>query len=228
MVKISSAYSKTRGHWIASLATSGACPGWYSSLSNSADGARWDYGKGNPKHEEKFESVISVTEKELSEQFEDGIYPMLGPPGQSPFDQDTVGASPQVREEALRRAKDTDEVGSHRQRWIPRPKATILAQLMVSKATEGSKSRGGAVKVEMLNLFTDERKEAREIVDDPSAVLREVERAVGDISDRNNGFDQESYEDGKKERDFKVNIVKMVEQGPDNSYVDLGSIEIMK
>ncbi len=63
-------------------------------------------------------------------------------------------------------------------------------------------------------------------MDDTSTVLIDVERAVGDISERNHGLDQESYADDKEEREWRVNMLAMVEATLDDE-VDLG-IDIEK
>ncbi len=97
---------------------------------------------------------------------------------------------------------------------------------MFSESIEKTRSKAGGVKVTIGTQFTDGRKEKKEIVDDTSAVLIDVERAVGDISDRNHGLDQESYVDGKEERVWRVNMLAMVEATLDDE-VDLG-IDIEK
>lgn len=145
-------------------------------------------------------------------------------PSPSPHDQNTVDAAPQEREDALRIAASVteDEIGHHFSRWALRPKATILQQAVFSESIDKTQSKAGGFKVVIITQFTDGRKETNEIVDDTSAVLIDVERAVGDISDRNHGLDQESYADGKEEREWRVNMLAMVEATVDDE-VDLGT-----
>jgi len=229
MTRISSAYCKTYGHWMASIATSGACPGWTSLLTNSADGAWWHFVRRSVATQEAIPGPsLSVTEKELSEFFTDGKFFGVQDPSPSPHDQNTVDAAPQEREDALRIAASVteDEIGHHFSRWALRPKATILQQTVFSESIDKTQSKAGGFKVVIITQFTDGRKETNEIVDDTSAVLIDVERAVGDISDRNHGLDQESYADGKEEREWRVNMLAMVEATVDDE-VDLG-IDIEK
>ena len=224
MTRVSSAYSKDRGHWMASLATSSACPGWTSVLTNSADGAWWHFDKRSVPTQEAIPGTsFSATEKELSEFFTDGKFFGVQVPSPSPHDQNTIDATPQEREDALRIAASVteDEIGHHFSRWAPRAKATILQQAVFSESIQKTRSKAGGVKVMIGTQFTDGRKETKEVVDDTSAVLIDVERAVGDISDRNNGLDQESYADGNEEREWRVNMLAMVEATVDDE-VDLG------
>ena len=58
-----------------------------------------------------------------------------------------------------------------------------------------SQDRNDVLRLEVRNLLTNGRKEVREIIDDASAVNREMWKAVEDIADRNNGLDQGSCED---------------------------------
>jgi len=227
MTRVSSAYSKDRGHWMASLATSGACPGWTSVLTNSADGAWWHFAPvSDPRDEEIWDMGFSVTETELSDVFEAGKYFATRAPAPSPYDQNTVDASPQEKQDALQIAarRTVDEIGQHDDRWrIPRPKATILRQSVFSKVTEKAGSDKEAIRVKITNAFTDGRAETKEIVDDTRAVLREVERAVGDISDRNNGLDQESYEETQEGRDSRLSLIAMVDSATSPDEVVLGT-----
>jgi len=95
MTRISSAYSKTYGHWMASLATSGACPGWASLLTNSADGAWWHFDtRGVPTQEAIPGMSFSTIEEELSEFFTDDKSSGVQDPSPSPHDQITVDAAP--------------------------------------------------------------------------------------------------------------------------------------
>lgn len=214
MTRVTSAYSKTRGHWMASLATSGACPGWTSILANSADGPLWQFAPVSGPHEEgQWDLGCNVTEKELSDVFEGGEYFSPATPGPSPHDQNTADVSQQERAIALQMAvmRTIDEIGQHDDRWRLRPKATILRQILFSNVNRKARSSDEVFKVRIINEFTDGRAETKEIVDNPSAVLREVERAGGDISDRNIGLDQESYDETKESRDGRLNMIAMVE-----------------
>lgn len=164
--KMSSAYSKSRGHWIASLATSGALPNWSSGLGNSADGHVWEYGKGIPySNDSKYECVMSVTEKELTELFEDGKHPMPGSPLPSPHDQGTSSATPDQQAGPGKWVVPENGVGSHNQRWYPRSKATIRYQCLTSELIGKSVSgtSGAAVKVKVINFITNGKKEEKEI-----------------------------------------------------------------
>lgn len=227
MTRVSSAYSKSRGHWMASLATSGACPGWTSVLANSAEGPLWDFAAvSGPPEEGQGDMGFSVTEKELSDVFEGGTYLSSSSPAPSPHDQNTVDASQQERKDALEIVgrRTVDEIGQHDDRWTtPRPKATILQQFVFSNVTREPRSGNDVVKVRITNKFTDGRAETKEIVDNSSAVLTEVERARGDISDRNNGLDQESYEETKESRDARLSLIAMVESAFSPGEVILGT-----
>lgn len=48
-------------------------------------------------------------------------------------------------------------------------------------------------------------------MDDTGAVLKEVEKAAEDITDRNHGLEQDSYEDTKEDRDRRAELISMVE-----------------
>ncbi|KAL8847237.1 MAG: hypothetical protein Q9221_007724 [Calogaya cf. arnoldii] len=60
---------RSHGHWIVSLMTSGALPGWYWREYISADGALMEFGRLNAPSE--LRANIQITEKELSQIFVD-------------------------------------------------------------------------------------------------------------------------------------------------------------
>lgn len=211
MTKISSAYFKTRAHWAASLITSGACHGWRSGVQNSADGALWDFIRIDQDHKPRG-GGCSITEKELTDLFErnKGLYP--GSPAPSPFDQDTINATPEEREQAVNVSTPElhSAVGEHYRRWIDRPKATIL-----KLGTHCLASEDGPMRVKVYTQYTDKREEVKEIVGDTSAVLRKVERALSDIADRNNGLEQDSYEDTQEIKDLRAAVLAVNDVGDD-------------
>ncbi len=66
--------NKLRGHWIASLVSSGALPGWETRLYDSADGPYWSFDKKVASHESaehvRGEDGLNITEDELFTRFE--------------------------------------------------------------------------------------------------------------------------------------------------------------
>ncbi|KAL8643085.1 MAG: hypothetical protein Q9226_008434 [Calogaya cf. arnoldii] len=60
---------RSHGHWIVSLMTSGALPGWYWREYISADGALMEFGRLNAPSE--LRANVQITEKELSQHFVD-------------------------------------------------------------------------------------------------------------------------------------------------------------
>lgn len=75
---------KSRGHWIASLMTSGALPGWYWNELISVDGPVIGFGRVDAPPE--LMAGITVTEKELSQQFDHGQPHVFGSPQPLPRD----------------------------------------------------------------------------------------------------------------------------------------------
>ena len=210
-LNLSSSYFKTRGHWMASLSTSGACPNWYSNLTNSADGEWWQFGRD--EMEPWGLGDIAATEQQLFDLFENGKSFEPNSPSPSPYDYDTANASPDEHKAAMdfNPARESlGEIGCHHQRWIPRPKATILAQA-IWRSTDQDKADDQTMSLWVRNTFTNGKIDTRAVTDGPSAILEEVTKALGDISDRNNGLDQESYEDDRYLRDHRAAMSRLLE-----------------
>ena len=169
---------KPRGKWIASLVSSGALPGWYSSLYFCADGSQVGILKpaGSSDEPNMFDGQL-FTELELEQRVEKGKPFDLGDPQWSTSTGQIPGISRQQNFD------DLSENGGSWQDVVPRP--FIAAQHTRAERTthpNGTMS----TKVVLENVFSDGKREEKIVVQDTGKVLEEVMNAQVSMEDQVN------------------------------------------
>lgn len=194
---------KGRGHWMASLITSGAVKGWYSELNNSEKGESWEVGK--LEDEASGDSGGNyMTESEIDDHFEEGIPYEIGSPGPALDERNqgprTANDQPPIGFHAknfLKPSRDNVE-GITKDRDLRRPSSNfanvsapldpaVKSQYMEADRIKHPNGTAG-IKALLRTEFMDNTSETKEITDDPVKVLREVEKARASIEDRNIGW----------------------------------------
>ena len=165
-VKDASASSqKSHGQWITSLMSSGALPGWYWVEQTSVDGPYMGFSR--TKAPPELEASITITEKELSEQFVHGQAQKIGSPQGLPPD----------RLQALR----DGAIEAPRSRIGPKRLFSpgISSTLMQTGTTETFKRPDGSrgTKVTIRNQLVDGRMVEKEYIQQPAKVLEEIVNA---------------------------------------------------
>lgn len=168
---------KLRGHWMVSLVSSGAMPGWKAQLFDSSEGFQVGISKldGDPDDPDG----QWMTESEIKRQFEEGIPMQLGSPSWSTH----TGHYPEF--EQVPQAVGDDLSTTQMEFQVPPLAPSIVSQVTT---VERTKSENGdlSTKVALRNLFTDGTVEHKEIIDDPSKVLEEYRRVYASmIASRN-------------------------------------------
>ena len=182
-----SSRSKPRGHWISSLVSSGALPGWESRLFDSANGICWSFNKKVASYESsdhvRDEDNLLITEHELSSRFEWGLPLQVGHPVWST----QSGGYPEFEYIPTVDPDDGSIIG-YTEFKVPPLRHSICSQFT---GTNRTKLTNGlfSTKVLIRNQFTDDRTEEKEIVDDTGKVLEEVKKAFIAMRDRKHGFE---------------------------------------
>ena len=166
---------KRRGHWISSLVTSGALPGWTTRLYDSADGPHIEIEKSKSEDDQE-EDGQQFTDLELEDQFEKGIALSVGSPDWST----SRGRYPTSE---LITNIYSDGSTDYTAYETPSVHHSILKQLAKAERTKLANS-SFSTKVIIKNRFTDDEMQEKEIVDDPCRVLEEVNKAYTSMLDR--------------------------------------------
>lgn len=156
---------KMRGQWMASLVSSGALPGWRAQMFDSSDGSQVGLTKieGDPADSDG----LRMTEKELDEQFVEGLPSYVGSPAWST----DAGHYPEPEADGLNL------------RHLPlRP--SILSQETSAECTKSDKG-DIPTKVTLTNQLTDGQTEQKEIMDDSCKVLEENQKMYDSMKERN-------------------------------------------
>ena len=165
---------KMRGQWMASLVSSGALPGWYAQIFDSAEGFQVSLGKNGGDRDDDSQSM---TEEELHKQFMEGIPMKIGSPTWST-------AAGRYPEPEIIQEEVGDGISTRYVRFPYRPlRPLILSQFIkaeCSKSEKGSLS----IKVALENHFTDGTTEQKEIVNDSSKVLEENDKVYASMHAR--------------------------------------------
>ncbi|KAK0513899.1 hypothetical protein JMJ35_003621 [Cladonia borealis] len=190
--------SMMKGHWIASLFSRGALPGWRSRLYDSHLGPYWSFDKGD-------EDGISISDLELSQHFEQKMPLQFAKPAWST----ESGGYPKVQKVTQ---FDPDELSI---RGYAEPKVPLLRHSLCSQitSTERTKLPNGlfSTKVKIWNRFTDDREEEKHIIDDTGKVMEEVRKAIVAMTKRTHEM-QLAIEDTRfKEADALTAAVEDVE-----------------
>ncbi|KAL9034333.1 MAG: hypothetical protein Q9180_005465 [Flavoplaca navasiana] len=161
----SASSQKSHGQWIASLISSGALPGWYWNEQISVDGPIMGFGRSEAPPE--LEAGITMTEKELSEQFVDGQPQKFGSPQ----------GLPPHRLQALRDGvldAPRSRIGPHKP-YDPGPSSTLMqvGTTETFKRSDGSKG----TKVTIENHLVDGKSVKKEYILEPAKVLEEMYHA---------------------------------------------------
>ena len=161
-----------RGHWIASLFSRGALPGWQSKLLDSADGPYWYFFKNDGEGDGQ-----SLTESELSSYFEGGRPLEVGHPDWST----ESGRYPEV-EQRYDVSPDDNSIVRTEFKVPPLPHSISIQAI----GSERTKLPNGlfSTNVKIWNRYTDGREEEKEIVDDTGKVLEEVKKAMVAMANR--------------------------------------------
>lgn len=184
---------KDRGQWIASLITSGALPGWRSTLTDTADGIKmilYNFDSAAPEDGEDPEA-IGVTESELSALFEEGVplgYDDSAPPlyhvSHRGFRPVNDGVEVLDDDGNIQLPPDPPDCMSYTpERPYFRTQLTRAERITLPNGKLGTK-------VTVRNCFTNGETEDKVIVQEPGKVLQEVEKARASIHDRMVGFDE--------------------------------------
>ncbi|KAL8840955.1 MAG: hypothetical protein Q9176_003527 [Flavoplaca citrina] len=165
-VKDASASSqKSHGQWITSLISSGALPGWYWVEQTSVDGPHMGFSR--TKAPPELEASITITEKELSEQFVHGQPQKIGSPQGLPPD----------RLQALR----DGVIEAPKSRIGPKRLFSpgVSSTLMQTGTTETFKRPDGSrgTKVTIKNQLVNGRMVEKEYIQQPAKVLEEIVNA---------------------------------------------------
>lgn len=170
---------KMRGHWMASLVSSGALPGWKAQLFDSSEGFQVSIDKldGDPDDLDG----QWMTESEIKRQFEEGIPMELGSPSWS------THTRHYPESEQVPQAVGDNVSITQMEFQIPPLAPSIVSQVTT---VERTKSENGdlSTKVALRNLFTDGTIEHKEVIDDPSKVLEEYERVCASMIARRNAI----------------------------------------
>ena len=100
-------------------------------------------------------------------------------------------------------------MGTKRLNWASHPEVDCASKSYHSKPgycrTAAEKSQGWKhfLRVEVHNLYTNRRNEVKRF---RSAVNREIWKVDRDIADRNDGLDQDSYEDDRDSKDRRAKV----------------------
>ena len=161
-----------RGHWIASLFSSGALPGWQSKLLDSAAGHYWLFVKNDGDGD-----GLSITESEMSLYIEGGRPLEVGNPDWST----ESGGYPEV-ERLYDVSPDDNSIVCTEFKVPPLPHSISIQAI----GSERTKLPNGlfSTKVKIWNRYTDGREEEKEIVDDTGKVLEEVKKAMVAMANR--------------------------------------------
>ena len=181
-----------RGHWIASLFSRGALPGWQSKLLDSADGPYWYHSKNDGEGDGH-----SVTESELSLYFEGGHPLEYGSPDWST----ASGGYPEVKQRYSVSPEDNSIVLTEFK--LPPLPHSISIQAI---SPERTKLPNGlfSTKVKIWNRYTDGREEEKEIVDDTGKVLEEVKKAMVAMENRRHRITMALRDEEIKENDAQL------------------------
>ena len=190
-----------RGHWIASLFSSGALPGWQSKLHDSAIGHYWSFVKNDGEG-------LSISEFELSSYFGEGR-----PIGiESPAWSTESGGYPEI--ERIDGVKADDGSSMFAEIKAPPLPHSICIQAI---GTDRTKIPNGffSTRVKIWNRFTDGREEEKHIVDDTRSVLEEVKKAMVAMGNRRHRVKLAWRDKQIKEADANLkeheNFAKMIE-----------------
>ena len=157
---------KPPGHWMTSLITNGAAPGWSSLMRNSVDGPVITFCKRGAPPEPDI--GIELSERELEETFEGREY-QLGVPPALPsrlVDQVTNGSS---------HRKTRHLAVGLMWRYRPSPSSILLQHAYAEPITLRDGSIGA--KAYIRNQLADRQVEVKEFVEEPGKVSEEMESA---------------------------------------------------
>ena len=183
---------KSRGEWMASLIWSGALPGWRAHLYDGSRGEQLeiDKTKSHDKEEVDPDDYWVSSELGIKNFFEDGV-PLehTGAETWSTYN----GQYPEY--EWIQKFDPYDRSINWVEARVPSVRPSIAKQIIEAERT---KFANGSIstKVKISNIWTDQRIENKEIVDDPSKVLEEVREAKCSILNRNHSIfvaKQEEY-----------------------------------
>ena len=200
---------KTRGHWIASLVSNGALPGWDTQLCDSAGGHHWSIYKKVAPEESVGHTIygdgLEFTEEELLLRFERGIPMQVGSPAWTSRDE--------FPKYEFATENQSDESTTNRAQWKNPP----LRHSIYSQTTEAKRTKlsNGLFSTQVLirNSFTDGRTEEEEIVDNTGKVFEEVSKAFAAFKDRKHSFLSASIDQAYEEEKALLRAVEMVEEG---------------
>ena len=191
-----SGQSMMAGHWIASLFSSGALPGWRSRLYDSHLGPYWSFDKGD-------EDGISISDLELSEHFEQKMPLQFSKPAWST----ESGGYPEIV-----KVTDFDELSilGYAEMKVPLLRHSLCSQIT---STERTKLPNGlfSTKVKIWNRFTDDREEEKHIIDDTGKVMEEVRKAMLAMTNRRHELQLAIKDKNNKEADALITPYEDVE-----------------
>ncbi|KAL8879672.1 MAG: hypothetical protein Q9192_008185 [Flavoplaca navasiana] len=159
---MSASSQKSHGQWITSLISSGALPGWYWDEQISVDGPFMGFGRTEAPPE--LEAGVTMTEKELSEQFVDGQPQKIGSPQ----------GLPPYRLQALRDGvieAPRSRIGPQRL-FVPGLSSTLMQTGTTETFKRPDGSRG--TKVTIKNQLVNGRMVEKEYIQQPAKVLEEI------------------------------------------------------
>ncbi|KAI4223671.1 MAG: hypothetical protein L6R40_008492 [Gallowayella cf. fulva] len=157
---------KPRGQWIASLITSGALPGWESSMSNSLDGPVMFFSRHDAPPE--LQAGIATSELEMHEVFEDKQPHRIDSPQQIPSDRIRALAHPS-------RFQARVHASSYLQKIWPSP-LSVLYQTARTEPANKAHGASGGFKVVVQNYLINGKVDTKEFVQQPGKLLEEVEK----------------------------------------------------
>ena len=159
-------YLKRPGHWIASLITNGAVPGWQSVMKNGVDGPVLAFERRDAPPE--LDAQMAFSERELEGLFRGQEYKLGIPPA---LPSDVVNL---VVDSTSNTSKGRLAVGVIR-RCLPNPSSIILQR----SCAELIKLHDGSIgaKAYIVNQLADRHVENKEFLEEPAKVFEEMEHA---------------------------------------------------
>ena len=173
--KPASSYKK-RVPWITSLISSGAMPGWESTVYDSADGWLAHVHKADGSGDGQM-----FTELDLAVAFKEGRRLDFKVPAWSTYERSYTFHYPQI--DALCPDGDADPDAQHTYDAIESIRPSIMSQ---HTSAQRKKSWNGSVETRVVvkNRFTDGKEEEKTVVNDAAKVLEEVERFHASVRER--------------------------------------------
>ena len=186
---------KLRGEWMASLIWSGALPGWRAHLYEGSRGDQLQIKKTKSHDKEgvDLDDYWMFNQLEMKELFEDGV------PLEHTGTETWSTYNGQYSEyEWIQKFDPYDRSINWVEARVPSVRPSIAKQIIEAECT---KFANGSIstKVNISNIWTDQRIENKEIVDDPSKVLEEVREAKDSIMGRNHSITVAKQEECSQE-----------------------------